>query len=282
VRSALMHRPRKRFGQHFLHDPGVLRRIVEAIAPRPDERLVEIGPGLGALTSPLLTTGIDLHVIEIDRDLAPRLAERVGDAASRLHVIQADVLAVDFAALARRLGGPLRLCGNLPYNISTPLLFHLLGFREHVIDMHFMLQKDVVARMAATPGSKTYGRLSVMLAADCLVQPLFDVGPGAFKPPPKVDSSVVRLQVPTHPPLDIDDRGVFSQIVRQAFSMRRKTLRNALRGLLDAALIERAGIDPGARPETLSPAEFANLANLAAHEAVQMSATGAPDAPSAD
>jgi 16S rRNA (adenine1518-N6/adenine1519-N6)-dimethyltransferase len=260
----LKHRPRKRFGQHFLHDPAVLRRIVEAVSPRPGDRLVEIGPGQGALTLPLLATGIELHVIEIDRDLAPQLAARAGGAAARLHVIEADALQVDFTALARQLGSPLRICGNLPYNISTPLLFHLLRHREHIADMHFMLQKDVVQRMCASPGSKTYGRLSVMLATACRVSALFDVGPGAFKPPPRVDSSVVRLEVPRDPPLALRDPDIFANLVRTAFSARRKTLRNALKGHVDTATIEAAGLDPGARPETVPPAGFAALANAAA------------------
>jgi 16S rRNA (adenine1518-N6/adenine1519-N6)-dimethyltransferase len=258
------HRPRKRFGQHFLHDPAILRRIVTAIAPSPGDHLVEIGPGEGALTMPLLATGVHLHVIEIDRDLAPALAARAGAAADRLQVTEADVLEVDFARLAAAAGGPLRICGNLPYNISTPLLFHLLRFREHIKDMHFLLQKEVVQRMAAGPGSKIYGRLSVMLAAQCEVHALFDVRPGAFRPPPAVDSSLVRLDVPSEPPLSLADPSLFAAVVRQAFSMRRKTLRNALRSLVDATVIETAQIDPGARPETLSPADFARLADAAA------------------
>ncbi len=264
--SGARHVPRKRFGQHFLHDPAVLRRIVAAIAPRPADRLVEIGPGEGALTRPLLASGLErLTVVEIDRDLAARLREAAAaPGGPRLGVVEDDALRVDFAALAQRLGGPLRLCGNLPYNISTPLLFHLLDCREHIVDMHFMLQKDVVQRMAAAPGSKTYGRLTVMLAASCHVEPLFHVGPGAFRPPPRVDSSVVRLSVPREPPLALEDPALFAALVRQAFSMRRKTLRNALRPLLEAADLEAAGLDPMQRPETLSPAQFAALANVAA------------------
>ncbi|MEM9383794.1 MAG: 16S rRNA (adenine(1518)-N(6)/adenine(1519)-N(6))-dimethyltransferase RsmA [Pseudomonadota bacterium] len=257
------HIPRKRFGQHFLHDPQVLRRIVDAIAPAPSDRLVEIGPGQGALTAPLLARGATLTAIELDRDLAPALAELPG-AAQRLSVLQSDALTLNYAYLADSLGGPLRLCGNLPYNISTPLIFHLLGFRGHVIDMHFMLQKEVVLRMAATPGSKTYGRLSVMLGAVCEVEMLFHVGPGAFNPPPKVDSSVVRIRIPRRAPVQVDDTALFASLVRQAFSMRRKTLRNALKRLVDASTIEAAGLDPGARPETLTAADYAALTRAAA------------------
>ncbi|MEO0974928.1 MAG: 16S rRNA (adenine(1518)-N(6)/adenine(1519)-N(6))-dimethyltransferase RsmA [Pseudomonadota bacterium] len=257
------HTPRKRFGQHFLHDPGVIGRIADAVNPGAGEALVEIGPGEGALTAPLLARGATLHAIELDRDLAPALAMLPG-ARERLSVTQGDALEVDFAQLSKKLGSPLRLCGNLPYNISTPLLFHILRFREHIVDMHFMLQKEVVLRMAASPGSKTYGRLTVMLSASCEVEPLFHVGPGAFRPPPKVDSSVVRLRVPTPPPLEVAHPALFSALVRQAFSMRRKTLRNALKPLVDAATIEAAGIDPGRRPETLTPAQYAQLSATAA------------------
>ncbi len=262
------HVPRKRFGQHFLHDPGVLRRIVDAIAPTPTDRLIEIGPGQGALTAPLLASGARLQAIELDRDLAPALSELPG-ADGALTVLQADALTVDFSHLAQQLGGSLRLCGNLPYNISTPLLFHCLRYRQHIIDMHFMLQKEVVVRMAAAPGSKTYGRLSVMLAAVCEVEVLFHVGSGAFRPPPKVDSSVVRLRVPTQAPVDIVDESLFADLVRQAFSMRRKTLRNALKRLVNGATIERAGLDPGARPETLTPADYAALTRTAALDRAQ-------------
>ncbi|MEO0420773.1 MAG: 16S rRNA (adenine(1518)-N(6)/adenine(1519)-N(6))-dimethyltransferase RsmA [Pseudomonadota bacterium] len=258
------HVPRKRFGQHFLHDPNVLRRIVDAISPAPDDRLVEIGPGQGALTAPLLSRDVSLTAIELDRDLAPALGELPG-AAGRLSVIEADALTLDYAHLADSLGGPIRLCGNLPYNISTPLLFHLLAHREHVIDMHFMLQKEVVMRMAAPPGSKTYGRLTVMLGAVCEVEALFHVGPGAFKPPPKVDSSVVRLRIPNQAPVAIEHPELFAQLVRQAFSMRRKTLRNSLKRLMGADAIEAAGIDPGARPETLTPADYGALTRVAAN-----------------
>lgn len=252
-----MIQPRKRFGQHFLHDRGVVARIVDAIAPQPAERLVEIGPGLGALTIPLLERHGRVEVIELDRDVVPVLVERAR-AAGELVVHQADALRVDFTALAA--GVQMRVVGNLPYNISTPLLFHLLTHAAVIVDMHFMLQKEVVDRMAAGPGDGAYGRLSVMLAAQCRVEPLFDVGAGAFNPPPKVESSVVRLVPHPSPPFATGDPARFAALVNQAFSMRRKTLRNALKGFVDPAAISAAGLDPGARPETVSPAGFGKLA----------------------
>lgn len=250
-------RPRRRFGQHFLHDPGVIARIVNAIAPTPEDRLVEIGPGLGAITLPLLERAGRLDVVEIDRDVIPVLQERAhGRGELLVHAV--DALEFDFAALAgdRRL----RVVGNLPYNISTPLLFHLLESVTVVADMHFMLQKEVVDRMAAKPDAEAYGRLTVMLAAHCRVEKLFDVGPGAFRPPPRVDSAVVRLVPHAAPPFEIADRGRYARVVAAAFGQRRKTLRNALRGIVDAAGFEAAGVDPGRRAETLAPAEFAHLA----------------------
>ncbi|MCA1797915.1 MAG: 16S rRNA (adenine(1518)-N(6)/adenine(1519)-N(6))-dimethyltransferase RsmA [Xanthomonadaceae bacterium] len=251
------HRPRKRFGQHFLHDGGVIAKIVDTIAPQSGERLVEIGPGLGALTIPLLQRHGRLEVVELDRDLIPLLVERCLEVGA-LVVHQGDALRFDFTALAS--GERIRLVGNLPYNISTPLLFHLLDHSAVIDDMHFMLQKEVVDRMAASAGDDAYGRLSVMLAARCAVQPLFEIGPGAFTPPPKVDSAIVRLVPHRQPPFALGDPERFARIVNQAFSMRRKTLRNALRGLVDAEGIEAAGLDPGARPETVSPEAFGRLA----------------------
>ena len=254
----MSHRARKRFGQNFLHDPGVIRRIVQAIDPQPGDHLVEIGPGQAALTLPLLQACGEMDAIEIDRDLAPLVAERCAPHGT-LHLHQADALRFDFAAL-RRDARPLRVVGNLPYNISTPLLFHLLDFREHIRDMHFMLQKEVVERMAAPPGNRTYGRLSVMLQAWCRVQRLFDIGPGAFRPAPKVDSSIVRLEPLPDEVVGIADPERFAKLVRAAFGQRRKTLRNNLKGLLDAERIAALGIDPGARPETLSVEDFKRLA----------------------
>jgi len=238
----------------------VLARIVAAIDPRPGERIVEIGPGRGALTLPLLERCGRLEAIEIDRDLVPLLRQR---AAGRGELVlhEADVLDLDFRVLAGD-GPPLRVCGNLPYNISTPLLFHLLESRAAIADMHFMLQKEVVDRIVAPPGGKSYGRLTVMLAAACRATALFRVGRGAFQPPPAVDSAVVRLVPHAEPPFELADPGRFARVVAAAFSMRRKTLRNSLRGVVDAGRFDAAGIDADRRPETLAPAEFARLAAL--------------------
>ena len=256
----LQHRARKRFGQNFLHDRHVIERIVGAIDPRPDQAIVEIGPGQAALTRELVRRTGRLIAIEIDRDLVPLLRERAAGA-GELVVHEADVLEVDFAALHGG-GAKLRVCGNLPYNISTPLLFHLLESRALIADMHFMLQKEVVDRIVAPPGSKTYGRLTVMLAAACSSKALFRVGRGAFQPPPAVDSAVVRLVPHASDPFPLPDPARFARLVAAAFSMRRKTLRNSLRGLVDAAQFTAAGVDADRRPETLAPAEFARLAAL--------------------
>ncbi|MDB5985096.1 MAG: rRNA ((1518)-N(6)/adenine(1519)-N(6))- dimethyltransferase RsmA [Nevskia sp.] len=252
------HVARKRFGQHFLHDPYVIERILRALHAAPDDLLVEIGPGLGALTEPLLRQVKQLHVVEIDRDVIPHLRSVCGDDA-KLEIHLADALEFNFGELASA-GRALRLVGNLPYNISTPLLFHLLGFAPQVRDMHFMLQKEVVDRLTAAPGGKDYGRLTATVAARASADALFDVGPGAFRPPPKVVSSVVRI-TPRPAPFAISDLVVYDRLVTAAFSQRRKTLTNSLRGLLSAAAITECGIDPGARAEVLSPADFALLAN---------------------
>jgi 16S rRNA (adenine1518-N6/adenine1519-N6)-dimethyltransferase len=259
-------RVRKRFGQHFLHDPGIIRRIIDAVAPVAGERLVEVGPGRGALTWGLLARAKDLDVIEIDRDLARSLAadRRAGSGASgradtRLRVHVENVLETDFVRL-RGDGAPLRIVGNLPYNISTPLLFRLLTQRSAIGDMHFMLQKEVVDRMAAPPGGKDYGRLTVMLAAFAEVVSLFDVGPGAFQPRPAVWSAIVRLRPSLEPRFEIGDDGVLRTLVTAAFSHRRKTLRNGLKALLTGEQIEACGIDPQLRPEVLAPAQFGLLA----------------------
>lgn len=223
----MKHRPRKRFGQHFLVDESVIWHIVRALDPQPQDAVVEIGPGLGALTRPLLEHLPRLAVIELDRDLAARLR-----ADARLHVIAADVLTIDFVALAQRLGASrMRVCGNLPYNISTPVLFHLLPQAACIVDQHFMLQKEVVQRMVAGPGTKAYGRLSVMLQWRYAMETLLDVPPAAFSPPPRVDSAVVRM-VPRErfPALDVS---AFSELVRVAFSQRRKLLRHSLGRWLD-------------------------------------------------
>jgi 16S rRNA (adenine1518-N6/adenine1519-N6)-dimethyltransferase len=221
------HQPRKRFGQHFLTDTAVLDSIVAAIDPRPSQALIEIGPGLGALTHPLLERCRRLTVIELDRDLAARLRRNTA-----FDVIEADVLTVDFAALAERLGAKLRVVGNLPYNISTPILFHLQDAAQHIEDMHFMLQKEVVQRMAAGPGTKDYGRLSVMLQWRWHIEPLFDVPPEAFEPQPRVDSAVVRL-LPWPQPAAVNAK-TLEALVAAAFSQRRKLLRNSLGPWLEA------------------------------------------------
>jgi 16S rRNA (adenine1518-N6/adenine1519-N6)-dimethyltransferase len=243
-------RPRKRFGQHFLHDPAVLKRIVDAIDPAPSDVVVEIGPGEGALTRPLLERLDRLTVIEIDRDLIAKLD------ADGLKVVAADALEFDFATLAAGL----RIVGNLPYNISTPLLFHLARYANRVRDMHFMLQKEVVDRMVARPSTPDYGRLSVMLQVRFAMQKLFDVGPGAFRPPPKVDSAVVRL-VPLGAPPECD-MAALERIVRGAFSARRKTLRNALP--LRPPQYAELGLDPRLRPENLSPADYVRVTRACA------------------
>jgi 16S rRNA (adenine1518-N6/adenine1519-N6)-dimethyltransferase len=253
---------KKHLGQHFLHERGIIDKIVLAVNPQPGDRLVEIGPGQGAITFPLLDRHHALTVIEFDRDLIAPLT-----AAARAHgeltVIHRDVLEVDFTALASETDGQIRLVGNLPYNLSSPILFHALDHAAAIRDMHFMLQKEVVDRMAAAPGSKVYGRLSVMLQAYCAVTPLFKVAPGAFRPPPKVDSAVVRL-VPRAPEsIGVADPRRFAHVVRAAFGQRRKTLRNALNGVADTAQIEAAGLRPDARAEQIDVAGFVRLANLA-------------------
>ena len=253
-----MKRAKKRFGQHFLHDPGTIDRIVRAIAPTTGDRIVEVGPGRGAITLPLLEALGTLDVIEIDPDVVPRLEERCAGRGT-LHIHLADALEFDFRSL-RGDGPPLRLVGNLPYNISTPLLFHFIAQLDAIASMHFMLQKEVVARMAAKPGGKEYGRLTVMLAPWVRVEPLFDIGTGAFSPPPKVISTFFALHPYASPPFAIHDHAAFAKVVLAAFGQRRKTLRNSLAGLMDAAAIAAAGVDPGARPETLAPVEFAALA----------------------
>jgi 16S rRNA (adenine1518-N6/adenine1519-N6)-dimethyltransferase len=253
------HRARKRFGQNFLHDQDVIARIVRAINPKPEQALVEIGPGLGALTQPLLEVAGKLTAIELDRDVVPILKENCGNHPG-LRIVEADALKVDFGALAPA-GGKLRLVGNLPYNISTPLLFHVLAFADRIADMHFMLQKEVVARMCAQPDTDDYGRLTVTLSARAQCDELFRVGPEAFTPAPKVDSAIVRV-VPRPAPFEIRNLATFDRVVTAAFGMRRKTLSNALKSVMNAEQIRAAGINPGARAEQLAPAEFARLANV--------------------
>lgn len=251
-------RPRKRFGQHFLHDPGAIERIIQAFDPGPGQRVVEIGPGRGALTRPLLDALGELDVIELDRDLAAALPGLCGNHAG-LRVHSADALGFDFRTLAP--DGGLRVIGNLPYNISTPLIFHLLDQADVIHDMLFMLQREVVDRIVAAPGSKTYGRLSVMVQFLCVPEPLFRLKPGAFEPPPRVDSAMIRLTPRQQLQCELNDRETLARIVTHAFGQRRKTLRNALRNIMSPELISAAGIDPGQRAEQLDLEQFARLAN---------------------
>ena len=251
-------RTRKRFGQHFLHDPTVLSRIVSAVNPQAGEHILEIGPGGGALTALLLAQISVMDAVEIDRDLAAALAVRYPE---QLRLHSGDALTFDYGQLARERGAKLRVVGNLPYNISTPLLFRLLEFVPYIQDLHVMLQKEVIDRMAAAPGSEDYGRLTVMLAPHLQVEKLFEVGPGAFRPPPRVWSAVARLTVLPTPRFVVP--AAFAAVVSAAFSARRKTLRNGLRALVPESAYAACDRDPGARPETLAPAQFAALAALA-------------------
>jgi len=250
-------RARKRFGQNFLVDAQFIHQIVAVIAPRPEQVIIEVGPGHAALTAPLAASGAELHLLEIDRDLAAGLRARFGQSPNvRLHC--GDALKMDFSDIAG--GRRFRLVGNLPYNISTPLLFHALRWSTLIDDMHFMLQQEVVERICAQPGGKDWGRLSIMCQYHCQVTPLFTVPPQAFRPMPGVQSAILRLVPHAKPPVAIADMAAFERLVTQAFSMRRKTLRNSLRGLLGADAIAAAAIDPGARPETVDLAGFAALA----------------------
>jgi 16S rRNA (adenine1518-N6/adenine1519-N6)-dimethyltransferase len=251
-------RPRRRFGQHFLTDPRVIERIVAVIRPVAGQHLVEIGPGRGALTQPLLEVLGTLDVVEIDRELVAALATDLGPL-GELRVHRSDALRFDFSRLAPP-GGRLRIVGNLPYNISTPLLFHLLAHSDAIQDMVLMLQREVAERIVAAPSTRDYGRLSVMLQYRCDATELFSVAPEAFRPQPQVHSTVIRL-VPRPPATPVADHGLFECLVRQAFGQRRKTLRNALRGLIDEAGFGRARIDPTLRAETLAVADFVRLAN---------------------
>ncbi|WP_026377517.1 16S rRNA (adenine(1518)-N(6)/adenine(1519)-N(6))-dimethyltransferase RsmA [Aestuariibacter salexigens] len=258
-KTHLGHTARKRFGQNFLHDPYVIDQIVQAIGPAAGQHLIEIGPGLGALTEPVCELVDSLTVVELDRDLAHRLRHHPFISA-KLTVIEKDAMKFDFASLCDG-DSKLRIFGNLPYNISTPLMFHLFSFSEHIQDMHFMLQKEVVDRLAATPGHKNFGRLSVMAQYYCSVIPVLAVPPGAFKPAPKVDSAVVRLVPHQKPIVQVDDISMLNKVCTSAFNQRRKTLRNSLKDILSAEQIDALGIDPQRRAETLSLEQFAALAN---------------------
>ncbi len=254
----MQHIPRKRFGQHFLHERGVITRIVDELDLHIDDRVVEIGPGLGALTDYLLPKLNHLDVVELDRDLAKLLRERYPP--EKLTVHEGDALEFDFS----KLGQPLRLVGNLPYNISTPLLFHFATFRERLRDGHFMLQREVVERMVAAPSTTAYGRLSVSLQLDFEMESLFRIGPGAFTPPPKVESAIVRMKPLRDTTLDLIDRDLFAAIVNRAFMQRRKTLRNSLREHLSPDEFASVAIDPMARAENLGVADYARIANFVA------------------
>lgn len=254
-------RPKKSFGQHFLHDKRYIDRIVSSVAPKDGDTVVEIGPGEGAMTIPLLAVAKRMTAIELDTDLIPGLQARAATV-GELRIVHSDVLKVDFTALATELGAErLRIAGNLPYYISSPILFHCVAHAAAIQDMHFMLQKEVVDRMAAEPGSKVYGRLSVMLQLACKVTPLFTVPAEAFRPPPKVESAVVRLVPLPADQLPTADHKAIYTVVKAAFAMRRKTLSNTLKGLVDEATIRSLDIDPRARAETLFPSDFVKLAN---------------------
>ena len=261
ARPVMRHIPRKRFGQHFLIDGQAIAAIVAAIAPRPRDRMVEIGPGLGALTRPLTERLEHLHVIEIDRDIVARL--RAEFAARRLTVHEGDALGFDFSALGPRL----RVVGNLPYNISTPLLFHLARHAAAIEDIHAMLQKEVVDRMVAAPSTSAYGRLSVMLQYRFRMEPVLTVPAGAFRPQPRVESAVVRMAPHRPLPHPAADETCFAKVVAAAFARRRKTLRNALRGSFGSADFERVGVDAGLRAQDLAVADFVRLADYAARGA---------------
>jgi 16S rRNA (adenine1518-N6/adenine1519-N6)-dimethyltransferase len=250
------HTPRKRFGQHFLVDQHYIRRIIEAIQPQPHDVIVEIGPGLGAITTPLLERLDHLHVVEIDRDIVALLETKYPK--DKLTIHGADALKFDFA----KLGTGLRLVGNLPYNISSPLLFHLVQFAPHIVDLTFMLQKEVVDRMVAAPSSSDYGRLSVMLQYRFAMERLFVVPPGAFRPPPKVDSAIVRMIPLSVQSLRPRDEECFAQVVAAGFSQRRKTIRNTLRKWLIEADFASLAIDPGLRAENLSVTNFIRIADF--------------------
>ena len=267
--KTVSHTARKRFGQNFLQDAVVIDNILRAIGPVSGDQLVEIGPGQAALTKPLieqLTDNCALKLLEIDRDLAAQLEQQFGND-KRVSIHLGDALDFDFSALRQQAKKPLRVFGNLPYNISTPLIFHLLQqataepASNVISDMHFMLQREVIDRMAAPPGNKTYGRLSIMTQYYCQVEPLFDVPPEAFSPKPKVMSAIVRLLPYKDLPLKAEQPQVLDKVVRAAFAQRRKTLRNGLKGLISAEALAAMNIDPGARAETLDIATFVNISN---------------------
>lgn len=255
----MQHRAKKRFGQNFLVDTNVIDKIINSLDPKPEDHIIEIGPGLGALTTPLLKTLIRLDAIELDRDVIPELNKLKGS--EKLHLHNIDVLAFDFTAFKNSNfeHGKLRIIGNLPYNISTPVLFHLIEHRNIIQDLHFMLQKEVVERIAASAGSHDYGRLSVMMQLHFKITPLFTVAPQCFKPVPKVESAILRLVPRSDLAITDDEHNAFAALVRQAFSQRRKTLKNTLKGLCDINQMNAAGIDPGKRPQELDVGDYISL-----------------------
>lgn len=252
------HRARKRFGQNFLHDKGIIQRIVNSINPKTADHIIEIGPGKGAITELVAATGCQLDLIELDRDLVPFLKASFGYQ-DNIRIHQADALEFDFAAIKQQQ--PMRIIGNLPYNISTPLIFHLLEYRELVSDMHFMLQKEVVKRMTASPGNKSWGRLGVMTQYYCQAESLFDVPPECFSPRPKVDSAIIRLKPHDPLPCQARDEQQLDSLLRDAFGQRRKTLRNSLKTHISAEKLESLGIESSRRPETLSLQEFVTISD---------------------
>lgn len=259
-KSHLGHQAKKRFGQNFLHNDAVISDIIDAINPEPGENLIEIGPGLGALTEPVIERAKKLSVVELDRDLAHRLRHHPF-LAPHLTIYETDALKFDFAQLASE-DKPLRIFGNLPYNISTPLIFHLLTFKSQVKDMHFMLQKEVVQRMAAGPDCKAYGRLSIMTQYQCQVLPVMEIGPEAFKPAPKVDSAIVRLIPHKEIKNPVKDIAALNTVCLAAFNQRRKTIRNSFKNLISVEQLESLNIDANLRPENLSIDDYITLANF--------------------
>lgn len=265
--SHLGHQAKKRFGQNFLHDDAIISKIVDAINPEPGENLVEIGPGLGALTEPVIERAGKLSVVELDRDLAHRLRHHPF-LAPHLNIYEEDALKFDFGKLSTP-ENPLRIFGNLPYNISTPLIFHLLTFKDQVKDMHFMLQKEVVERMAAGENSKTFGRLSIMTQYQCQVIPVMEIGPEAFKPAPKVDSAIVRLVPHKTIANPVKDIKVLNQVCLSAFNQRRKTIRNSFKKLLSVEQLIALDIDPSLRPENLNLDQYIKLANFVSENPIE-------------
>ncbi len=270
----MTHTPRKRFGQNFLHDHNIIYSILSSLNAQTKDHWVEIGPGMGALTEPLLAQGLNLEVVELDRDLVVYLKDKF-KAYPDLKIHSADALKFDFAALAKE-DEKLRVIGNLPYNISTPLMFHLLDNANCIEDMHFMLQKEVVDRICAEPGSKKYGRLSVMMQYCCKTELLFDVPPESFDPAPKVMSAIVKLIPHAEPPVQVNNLKMLNRVVVQAFSQRRKTLRNSLKKLISEEAISALGIDPTLRAEVISLADFARLSNLIIEEELEENCDNLP------